>query len=172
MQLGLIHVYTGPGKGKTTASLGLTLRAFGNNYKIFIVQFMKKGSFSELQTLKNFLHIEVRQFGSGKFVNLKNPAEKEKALARSALCFAKRIVSKGEYDLVVLDEINVALNANLVSLEAVLSMVNSKPWWVELVLTGRNAHPKLLQAADVVTEMKEIKHPYSRGIKARKGIEY
>jgi cob(I)alamin adenosyltransferase len=172
MQLGLIHIYTGSGKGKTTASLGLSLRALGRGYKIFVIQFMKKGAFGELSTLKRLLQVEVRQFGSGKFVDPKNPSPNDKAIARKALRFAKKLVVEGKYDMVILDEINVALDMKLIKLGNVLTMLNSKPWWVELVLTGRGAHPKLLEAADIVTEMKEIKHPHKRGIKARKGIEY
>jgi cob(I)alamin adenosyltransferase len=172
MQFGLIHVYTGSGKGKTTASLGLSLRAIGSKYRIIIIQFLKKGNYSEIKPLRDILHIEVKQFGRHELVNLKDPSLIDKALAQKALRYATRVVKKGEYDMVVLDEVNVALSAGLVSLLRVLKLLNDKPWWVELVLTGRNAHQKVLEAADIVTEMREVKHPYTRGIKARKGIEF
>jgi cob(I)alamin adenosyltransferase len=171
---GLVQVFTGSGKGKTTAALGTVLRAAGHGLKIFIVFFIK-GSYphGEFSTLSRLPGVKVASFGLRQFIyknNEINPAEKAQAAA--ALAAAREAVTGGEYDLVVLDEVNVALYFNLIELEDVLQLIKDKPSYVELILTGRNADARLIEAADLVTEMVKIKHPYDKGIKARKGIEF
>lgn len=168
---GFIQVYTGKGKGKTTSSLGLALRAAGAGLKVFILQFLKSGSYSELQSLKSLSQrISVRYFGSGRFVNGK-PSDEDVIEARHGLAEAERVISSGDYDLVILDEANVAVSYGLISLEDLLNIVDSKPERLELVITGRNAAERLIEKADLVTEMREVKHYYHQGVKARKGIE-
>lgn len=167
----MIQVYTGNGKGKTTASLGLALRAAGAGLKVFIGQFIKGRCYSELNALKKIKNIRVEQFGSGCFIRKKTSA-KDIELAKKGLERLKKILSQGIYDLVILDEINVALNLKLLELEDIVGIVKNIPRNTELVLTGRYAHPEILKRADLVSEIKEIKHYYKKGIKARRGIEY
>ncbi|HUT15448.1 MAG TPA: cob(I)yrinic acid a,c-diamide adenosyltransferase [Anaerolineae bacterium] len=170
---GLIQIYTGDGKGKTTAALGLALRAAGHDMQVYIVQFMKGWPhYGERAALRDQPHITLVQFGRPDFVDRENPDPQDVRLAQDALGHALDVIASGEYDVVVLDEINVALDFQLVSLEQVLGLLDAKPRHVELVLTGRSAHPQVVQRADLVTEMREIKHPYAAGIQGRKGIEY
>lgn len=173
LENGLIQVYTGSGKGKTSAAFGLALRAIGRGLKVYIIQFIKGGfDYGELYIVDKLPNLKLKAFGRGKFITEK-PAEKEdKALAEEALALAEKVVKSGEYDIVVLDEINVALNLKLISLERVLSLLKNKPFHVELVLTGRYAPKEIIEVADLVTEMKEVKHPFNKGCQARKGIEY
>ena len=170
---GLIQIYTGDGKGKTTAALGLALRAAGHDMQVYIVQFMKGWPhYGELVTLRRHPNITLKQFGRPDFVDRDNPDPRDIRMAKEALQHSLDVIASGEYDVVVLDEINVALDFQLVSLEQVLGLLDAKPRHVELVLTGRSAHPQVVQRADLVTEMLEIKHPYAAGIQGRKGIEY
>jgi len=170
---GLIQIYTGDGKGKTTAALGLALRAAGHDMQVYIVQFMKGWPhYGELVALRRQPNITLRQFGRPDFVDRDKPDPRDVRMAREALQHSLDVIASGEYDVVVLDEINVALDFRLVSLEQVLGLLDAKPRHVELVLTGRSAHPQVVQRADLVTEMLEIKHPYAAGIQGRKGIEY
>jgi cob(I)alamin adenosyltransferase len=173
LEKGLVQVYTGNGKGKSSASFGLALRAVGRGLKVYIVQFIKGGfDYGELYVVDKLPGLTLRAFGRGKFVSEKKPEKVDVELAKQALETAREAVMKCEADIVILDEINVALDLKLVSLEEVLELVRGKPEHVELVLTGRNAPQEIVQAADLVTEMIEIKHPYNAGFKARKGIEY
>ena len=173
LERGLVQVYTGNGKGKSSASFGLALRAVGRGLKVYIVQFIKGGfDYGELYVVDKLPGLTLRAFGRGRFVSEKKPDKVDVDLARQALETAREAVMKGEADIVILDEINVALNLKLVSVEEVLELIKGKPEHVELVLTGRNAPREIVQAADLVTEMIEIKHPYNAGFKARKGIEY
>lgn len=168
---GYIQIYTGNGKGKTTAALGLIFRALGAGFNIFIGQFLKGMKYSELKTFEKFSsQIEIHQFGSGCFVFGK-PTEDDikKATEGFELCYNKLISDK--FDVVVLDEINVALSIGLISLEKVLKLMADKPEHVELIMTGRNAMPDVIEKADLVTEMREIKHYYKEGVEARVGIE-
>jgi cob(I)alamin adenosyltransferase len=167
----MIQVYTGNGKGKTTAALGLALRAAGAGLKVYIGQFIKGSCYSELNALKRFKNIRVEQFGRGCFIQ-KRPAPKDIELARDGLGKIKKIMSKRIYDLIILDEINVALKFKLIELKDATDLINNVPLKTELVLTGRYAHPKIMQMADLVSEIKEKKHYFKKGIKARKGIEY
>lgn len=170
---GLIQVYTGNGKGKTTAALGQAMRAAGQGLKVYIVQFMKGWPhYGELDTVGQHSNVTMKQFGRPDYVYKEDPAPEDIRLAREALEHAREIVRSGQYDLVILDEVNVALEWDLIQLDNVLSLLDQKPDKVELILTGRYAHPEVTARADVVTEMREIKHPYHRGIVSRRGIEY
>lgn len=167
----MIQVYTGNGKGKTTAALGLALRAAGAGLKIYIGQFLKGKSYSELNSLKKIENIKVEQFGKKCFIK-RMPSRKDIELARTGLKKIRKIISKNNYNVVILDEINVALKFRLLTLKDVIKIIQKTPRKIELVLTGRWAHPEILKIADLVTEMKEVKHYFKNGIKARKGIEY
>jgi len=173
LERGMVQVYTGGGKGKTTAALGLALRAAGQGLRVYIVQFMKGWPYyGELGALQHQPNITLVQFGRAQFVNRQNPAPEDVQQAEEALRHGLDVLRKGQYDVVILDEINVALDFHLVSLEQVLALFEARPPHVELVLTGRNAHPQVIAQADLVTEMVEVKHPYSSGVQGRKGIEY
>lgn len=170
---GLVQVYTGNGKGKTTASLGLALRAIGHGMKVYVVQFMKGDTdYGEIVAARKLKNLKIVQFGRKEFVDRENPAKIDIQLARKALKQAEKAIMSGKYDIVVLDEINVALEWKLIGLGDVLAVVKKRPKHVELVLTGRYAHPQLVRCADLVTEMREVKHPYQKGVLAREGIEH
>jgi len=170
---GMIHIYTGDGKGKTTAALGLGLRAAGHGRKVLMVQFMKgQVNYGELAAAKRIPGFEIVQFGRPDFVDRKNPDPRDVAGAREALKFAGDAIKAGRCDVLILDELNVALDFNLVTLDQARELLASKPEEMELVVTGRNAPPELAAMADLVTEMREVKHYYRQGIKARQGIEY
>lgn len=173
LEKGLVQVYTGNGKGKTSAAFGLALRAIGRGLKVYVIQFIKGGfDYGELYIVDKLPNIKLKAFGRGRFVTEKPPGKKDVELAQEALALAEEVVKSGEYDIVILDEVNVALNLKLISLEEVLESIKNKPKHVELVLTGRYAPSEIIQIADLVTEMQEIKHPYKKGSQARKGIEY
>lgn len=173
LERGLIQVYTGDGKGKTTAALGLALRAAGHGFKVHIVQFMKGWPrYGELVSVEKLPNVTIRQFGRPEFVNRENPEPEDIRQAQEALEHTHEAMLSGEYDILVLDEVNVALDFGLIELSDVLSLLEQKPEKMELVLTGRNAHPALVKRADLVTEMLDIKHPYYEGVKGRRGIEY
>lgn len=167
---GYVQVYTGNGKGKTTASLGLSVRAAGAGLKVFILQFMKQGDYSELKALSRFENIDIEQYGAGKFVKGKPSREERESCAAGyqRLC---NVISSGEYDLVVAEEANVACLCGLFTEEDLLHLLSLRPDHVELVITGRGAPQALMDAADLVTEMKEVKHYYQKGVVARVGIE-
>ena len=167
----MIQVYTGDGKGKTTAALGLAIRAAGAGLKVYIGQFIKGSSYGELKALKKISNIKVEQYGRGCFIK-QRPGKRDIDLACSGLERARQIITKRDYALVILDEINVALHLGLLKLNAVIGLLKSTPKDVELVLTGRGAHPKIIKLANLVSEIKDIKHYYKKGIKARKGIEF
>jgi cob(I)alamin adenosyltransferase len=173
LEKGLVQVYTGDGKGKSSAAFGLALRAIGRGLKVYIVQFIKGGfDYGELYVVEKLPNLTLKAFGRGEFVTQKPPAKVDVDYAQEALALAERVVASGEYDIVILDEVNVALNLKLIELERVMKMLRNKPKHVELILTGRYAPNEVVEAADLVTEMKEVKHPYSKGFQARKGIEY
>jgi cob(I)alamin adenosyltransferase len=172
-ETGLVQVYTGNGKGKTSAAFGLALRALGRGLKVYVIQFIKGGfDYGELYMVEKLPNIKLKAFGRGRFITEKPPEKKDVKLAEEALTLAEEIVKNDEYDIVILDEINVALNLRLVTLERVLKLIKNKPKHVELVLTGRYAPPEIIEIANLVTEMREIKHPFNKGYQARKGIEY
>ncbi len=169
--IGYVHVYTGDGKGKTTAAFGLALRAVGAGLKVYIAQFVKGMVYSELTSVERFSDlITLKQYGRGCFIR-NEPTEEDIQLAREALKEVTEIVTSGNYDLVILDEANIAIFYNLFSVDELLALIEAKPEGVELVITGRRADPRLIERADLVTEMKEIKHYYAKGVEARKGIE-
>jgi cob(I)alamin adenosyltransferase len=171
---GLVQIFTGNGKGKTTAALGTVLRAAGHGLKISVIFFIK-GHFSqgEYKTLRILPNVKVTAFGLRQFIgDGKTINPREKSQAKAALAAARADVTGGKYDLVVLDEINYACFFGLVRAEDILQLIKDKPPHVELILTGRDADKKVIEAADLVTEMKKIKHPFDKGIRARKGIEY
>ena len=172
MEKGYIHVYTGPGKGKTTAALGLGLRAVGAGLKVHMMQFMKGRRYSEIDAIENLSNFTLSQHGRDEFVSKENPEQVDVDLAQEGFAQAKDIIKNSEYDLVILDELNVAIDYNLVKLEDVINLIEQKPEKLELVLTGRDAHPEIVKIADLVTEMLEIKHPYQQGVAARKGIDF
>jgi len=174
LKKGLVQIYTGDGKGKTTAALGLALRAAGHGYKTRVIQFMKgQLNYGELKAAKKFKGlVGVVQSGRKEFVSRENPARIDVALAQRALKLARKELAKAEVDILILDELNCALDFKLISLKQVKELLSMKPENMELVLTGRWASPKLVKLADLVTEMKCIKHPWQKGIKARKGIDY
>jgi len=168
---GYVQVYTGDGKGKTTAALGLALRASGAGLKVFIGQFAKGQEYSEIKILREkFDNIIVRQYGRDCFI-VNAPKQEDIDLARAGLAEVREAILSGAYDLVILDEINIAIYFKLFGVEDVLELIREKPEQVELVLTGRKADPQIIAAADLVTEMKEIKHYYQKGVAARTGIE-
>jgi cob(I)alamin adenosyltransferase len=171
---GLVQIFTGNGKGKTTAALGTVIRAAGHGWKICVIFFIKgDSSVGEYRSLAKLPNVVVKSYGLRKFIRKTtgiNP--EEKVQAKAALAAAREAVTGGNYDLVVLDEINVAVYFNLIEPEEVLQFIKDKPPRVELILTGRNADRRLIEAADLVTEMVNIKHPFDKGVKARKGIEF
>lgn len=170
--LGLLHVYTGEGKGKTTAALGLALRAWGHGLRVGVVQFMKKGEdYGEILALRR-MGIEVFQFGSGKLVIKGRHCQDDLDCARHALDLSRSLLRSGEFDLIILDEVNVTLYFELISLDEVLDTLKQRDRGVEVICTGRNAPQELIKEADLVTVMTVEKHPYDDGLEARKGIEY
>ncbi len=185
--LGLVHVYTGDGKGKTTASLGLAMRALGNGYRVYMIQFLKSGFSGELKTAEIFKDdMSIQQYGvdaikermaketreteeKSKFVF--QPDDIEKDAARQGLQIARDVVSSGDYNLVILDEINCVLDKGFITLDEARELIGMHGK-VELVFTGRDAPEELFQYADYVSVIQRLKHPWEKGIKARKGIEY
>jgi cob(I)alamin adenosyltransferase len=176
MSGGLTIVYTGKGKGKTTAALGLALRATGYDKRICMIQFIK-GSwhYGEMDSTKRLEPgFEMVAVGKG-FVGIiddKSPKEDHEKVAKEAIRISNDKIQSGKYDIVILDEINYAVNLNLISVDDVLKLIKSKPDDIDLVLTGNYAKEEVIEIADLVTEMKEIKHPFQKGIKAKKGIDF
>ena len=170
---GLVEIFTGSGKGKTTAALGAALRALGHELRVHIVFFMKGGyPYGERNMLPQLPNVSFQSFGHEHFVDPQNVKAEEREQAREALQAARAAISSGKFDLVVLDEVNVAVAWKLIEVEELMKLIEKKPQNVELILTGRYADQRLIERADLVTEMVEVKHPYQKGIKARKGIEY
>lgn len=171
MQSGYVHVYTGDGKGKTTAAFGLALRAIGAGYRVFVGQFTKGMDYSELHAvplLGDRLCLE--QFGRGCFIR-NEPTEEDRRLARAGLARMTEVLHSGDYRVVILDEANIAIHYGLFTVEELLDALRQRAPEVEAIVTGRRAHPTLIEYADLVTEMREIKHYYTQGVQARRGIE-
>ncbi len=170
---GLVQVYTGNGKGKTTAALGLVFRALGHGLRIYVMQFMKGQTvYGELETARQFADkLTIEQVGSKTFVRRGKETEQDRRMAKEAFGRACSIVAGGDYDLVVLDELNCVLDFELVPLVDVQELIINKSPKTELVITGRNAHPEIIAMADLVTEMREVKHYFNAGQPARVGIE-
>lgn len=168
---GYIQVYTGNGKGKTTAALGLAIRAAGAGLKVFIAQFVKMGEYSEIKALESFKDlITVEQFGSGRFIK-GTPSASDIEAAQKGVERVKAALASGQYNVVIMEEANVAALFGLLSVEEILKIMVEKPKNVELVITGRGADNRIIERADLVTEMKQIKHYFQKGVKARIGIE-
>lgn len=173
---GLTIVYTGDGKGKTTAALGIAVRAAGYQLRVLMIQFIKGswyyGEKDGARLLAPYFELEEMGKGFYKILDDRLPEEEHKKAAKAALERAKEVLQKRLYDIVILDEINVAQATGLVSLEEVKEIIRCKPESCHLILTGRNAHPDVIEMADLVTEMREIKHPYQKGMLAQKGIDF
>jgi cob(I)alamin adenosyltransferase len=170
---GLVQVFTGTGKGKTTAAVGAIVRAAGHGLKVSLISFMKgKYAYGEYRALSRLPGVKVKQFGLRRFTDPTRLKTAEKQQARAALEAAREAISGGNFDLVVLDEVNVAICYGLIDVDEVIGLIKNKPAHVELILTGRYAENRLLEAADLATEMVKVKHPFDKGITARKGIEY
>jgi len=173
LEHGFIQIYTGNGKGKTTAAIGQAVRAAGFGLKSYIAQFMKEYTYNELVSLKHLSNwIDIEQFGGDAFVYKKElPGKDELAKAKKGLQTAKENMLSGEYDLIILDEAIVAIYFKLIRTNDLIEFIKQKPENVELILTGRYCPDELIELADLVTEMKEIKHYYQKGITSRRGIE-
>lgn len=173
LERGTIQVYTGNGKGKTTAALGQALRACGHGLKVVMIQFMKGSSnYGEVMIAPKIPNFEIFQFGLPTFVEKGNPSEEDLKLARMGMEFARRAIREGQYDIIILDEINCAIDYGLVDSSEVLELLIGKPEKVEIILTGRYAPQEIMDVADLVTEMKEVKHHYQAGLPCREGIEF
>ncbi len=166
-----VQVYTGDGKGKTTAALGLALRAAGAGLRVFIAQFVKGMAYSELASLARFADlITVRQYGLRCFIR-GAPKPEDIAAAREGLIEVREAVASGRFDMVILDEANIATHFGLFTAEELLEVVELAAGRIEIVITGRRADPRVIERADLVTEMREVKHYYAKGVPARRGIE-
>jgi cob(I)alamin adenosyltransferase len=170
---GLVQVYTGNGKGKTTAAFGQALRAVGQGFRVCVIQFMKGRKYGEFLTAEKYLpNLTIHLSGLDSFVMRDNPAPLDIELARQGFALARQAIASGDYDMVILDEINVAADFKLIPIAEIVSLVKDKPANLDLILTGRYAPPEILALADTVTEMQEVRHHYNAGIKDRAGIEY
>ena len=170
---GLVMVITGNGKGKTTAAFGQALRAIGQGYKVFVLQFMKGRKYGEFIAAEKYLsRLTIRMSGLDSFVMRDNPAAIDIELAQKGLDVARKAIMSGKYDMIILDEINVALDFKLINLNEVIDLIKNKPPELDLIFTGRYAPAEIIKLADTVSEVKEIKHHYAAGIKDRAGIEY
>ena len=177
---GLVIVYTGDGKGKTSAALGNVFRALGHGWRVLVIQFFKGDwpvVFGEIESAKLHADLEILQVGKGfvKIMGDKKPFKEHQAAAAEAMTLAKEKIFSGKYDLVVLDEVNYAvdyLDIRLVELKDLLEIIEKRPAHTHLILTGRNAKKEVIDRADLVTEMKEIKHPFQKGVQAQKGIDF
>jgi cob(I)alamin adenosyltransferase len=172
-RIGTVQVYTGSGKGKTTAALGQALRALGHGWRVLVIQFMKGDpGYGEVIAAPLLANLTLVQSGLPTFVKKGEPSAEDLRLAAEGFEQARAAVVGRQYDMVILDEINVAVDYGLIPLEDVLSLIRSRPPQLELVLTGRYAHPKILEAADLVSEVVEMKHHFQKGVQAREGVEY
>ena len=168
---GYVQVYTGDGKGKTTAAIGLAIRALGAGWRVFIAQFLKSGEYSEHKALAQFSdHLTIKTYGRNVFIK-GEPEEEDRRLAQEAYQEVAEIVASGQYRLVILDEANVAVHYGLITVAQILDLIDRRAEGVELLITGRYAHSQLIERADLVTEMSPVKHYFDRGIKARVGVE-
>ena len=169
---GLVMVYTGNGKGKTTAALGLALRRSGHGGRVVMIQFMKGRTYGELKAAEHVPGLEIIMAGRDVFVDRDNPEEIDIKMAREALVKAQKLALSGQVDMLILDEVNVAMDYGLLTIAEILDLMNTKSPAMDLVLTGRGAPPAIVKAADMVSEVLEIKHHYHEGIDARHGIEF
>lgn len=168
---GYIQLYTGDGKGKTTAAFGLVLRAVGAGKQVFIAQFVKGMHYAEIDAIQRFPEIELKQYGLDCFI-VNKPTQNDIDAARVGLKEVSQIIAENKADILILDEICIALHYHLFEIEEVVALLKNKPAEMEIVMTGRYAPPELYEMADLVTEMTEVKHYYNQGVEARKGIEF
>jgi len=171
LKKGLVQVYTGKGKGKTTAAIGQAVRAAGAGLKVYMFQFIKNGSYSELKALASIRNITVEQCGMGCFIKGR-PKSKDRACAEAGLAKAVKRIMSGRYDVVILDEANIACALGLIPAAKLSGALSGKPGHVEVIITGRSCPTEILKLADLVTEMKKVRHPFDKGILARRGIEH
>ncbi len=175
---GYIQVYTGDGKGKTTASLGLAMRALGRDWKVLLVMFLKGGDdYGELTSFQNLSpkiknNLTIIQAGLDRIAYSNNVNDNDKIIVEKGWQLAKQAIKNNEYNLIILDEANIAISLNLIELDDIINVLKNKPDEMEIVLTGRNANPKIIDIAHLVSEIKPVKHYWDTGIAARKGIEY
>jgi cob(I)alamin adenosyltransferase len=170
---GLVQVYTGSGKGKTTAAFGQALRALGQGYRVCVIQFMKGRKYGEFLAAEKYLpNFTIHLSGLDSFVMRENPAPLDIELAEQGLDLARKAIASGDYDMVILDELNVAADFKLIPLDEVVSLIKSKPTCLDLILTGRYAPAEVIALADTVSDIQEIRHHYTAGVKDRAGIEY
>jgi len=169
---GTVQVYTGSGKGKTTAALGAALRAVGHGKRVVMIQFLKGRLYGELTAADQIEGLTIEQFGRDEFVDPKNPAPVDVELAQKGWARVHEMVRDEKLDMLILDEVNVAVSFGLIPLPEVIELIKNKPPRLELILTGRYAPDEMIELADTVTEMHEVRHHYQKGIRARKGIEY
>ncbi|MDD3437490.1 MAG: cob(I)yrinic acid a,c-diamide adenosyltransferase [Candidatus Gastranaerophilales bacterium] len=177
-QHGYIQIYTGNGKGKTTASLGLAMRALGRKWKVLIIMFTKGGdNYGELASFKNLSeeisnNLVIEQAGLDRIVYAANKSDDDEKEIKKGWQIAKKAIENDEYQLIILDEINIAIDLKILDIDEVIKVLQNKPKDMEIVLTGRNAHPKAIEIAHLVSEIKPVKHYWNTGVVARKGIEY
>lgn len=167
----MIQVYTGDGKGKSTAAFGLALRASGAGLKVYIGQFVKGRCYNEIKALKLIKNIKIEQFGRRCFIK-KSPEKIDIQMALMGLKRVNEIIASKKYRMVILDEINIAVKLKLIPLWDLLELIKSTPKSIELILTGRDAHHKIIKLANLVSQIKEVKHYYTQGLRARRGIEF
>ena len=172
MKKGIVQVYTGNGKGKTTAAIGQAMRAVGHGWKVAMIQFMKGREYGELKSTRKVDGFLIEQYGRDEFVDPRNPAKVDIDYAVKGWERAMELASSGDVDMLILDEINVAVSFGLIPVEKVVEFIKGKPEQLDLILTGRYAPEEVLALADTITEMKEVRHHYNSGVKARKGIEF
>jgi len=169
----MVQIYTGNGKGKTTAALGLALRAVGHGLNVIMIQFMKgQINYGELKAAEHLSHFTIEQYGRAEFVNPENPDKEDIRLAQQAMLRAREVIEQKEHDIIILDEIIVAMNFGLVLCSDVIDLIKLTPSNVELILTGRYMSDELVEHADLISEIREVKHHFQTGTSARKGIEY
>jgi len=171
--MGLVYVFTGKGKGKTSAAFGTAMRFLGYGKRVLVVQFLKGRESGEVLLRKDLRNLDVVQFGGEKFVDLKSPSKKDIERAKEAMFYAKRVLQRVDRpDLLVLDEVNVAISSGMIKESEVLELVRKLPEKTSLILTGRGVPKGLVRKADLVTEMRDVKHPFAKGREAEKGLEY
>jgi len=171
LKKGYVQVYTGDGKGKTTAAMGLTLRAVGAGFHVYIAQFIKMGRYSEIKALNRLSdQVTVEQYGLGRFVN-RTPSKKDIQIAQKGLERVRNVMASKDFDVVILEEANIAAKYGIIRVQDLVKLIISKPKEIELIITGRYASPRVIEIADLVTEMAVVKHYYKKGVKARVGIE-
>ena len=169
---GMIHLYIGKGKGKTTAALGLALRAAGAGLHVDILQFLKGSQSNEFTSIQKIPNISIKKFGRNKFLTEKNHEPIDEQLAQEGFSYAKKIINEQKCDVLILDEITIAVAFHLLKKEDVIQLLNQKPSNLTIILTGRIADEDFISIADLVTELQEIKHPFQKGVKPQEGIDY